>query len=364
LADERQIAIVQNCVESTRRVAKTRRMKNLLVAILFAALSISRAASEKAATATDITDAAKAFLAALTPEQAAKAKFDLTNEERMNWHFIPRERKGLTMKDMTPAQDNLAFALLGSTLSQRGFMKATTIMSLEQILLDMEQGRGPKRDPENYFVSIFGEPGSKAWGWRFEGHHMSFNFTLAGDKLASASPNFLGTNPGEVKTGPRAGLRVLGREEDLGRKLVTSLKPDLQKIAIYTNVAPSEIISSTNRPARLISPDGLAASKLNADQKEVLWELVKEYVFRYREDVAREELEKIHATKADKLFFAWAGGLEKGQPHYYRVQGPTFLIEYDNTQNNANHVHAVYRNLENDFGGDMLKRHYDASHSK
>jgi hypothetical protein len=340
-------------------VRQNRRMKKLLFAIVVAALSMSRAAAQNSS---DITEAAKAFLAALTPEQAAKAKFEMNNEERMNWHFIPRERKGLTMKDMTPAQDNLGFALLGSSLSQRGFMKATTIMSLEQILLDMEQGRGPKRDPENYFFSIFGEPGSKAWGWRFEGHHQSFNFTLSGDKLISAAPNFFGSNPGEVKTGPRAGLRVLGREEDLGRKLVQSLKPELQKLAIYTNVAPSEIITSTNRPARHVSPDGVAASKFNAAQKEILWDIIKEYVFRYREDAAREDLEKIHATKPDKITFAWAGGLERGQPHYYRVQGPTFIIEYDNTQNNANHVHAVYRNLENDFGGDMLKRHYEASH--
>ena len=335
-------------------------MRKLLFAFIVAALSIGQAPAQNSS---DVTDAAKALLASLSPEQVSKIKFEMNSEERMNWHFIPRERKGLTMKDMAPAQDNLAFALLGSCLSQRGFMKATTIMSLEQILLDMEQGKGPKRDPENYFFSIFGEPGAKVWGWRFEGHHQSFNFTLAGDKIISAAPNFFGSNPGEVKSGPRAGLRILGREEDLGRKLVTSLKPDLQKSAIYTNVAPSEIITSTNRPAKHVSPDGVAASKLDAAQKEILWDIIKEYVFRYREDAAREDLEKIHAVKPDKIFFAWAGGLERGQPHYYRVQGPNFIIEYDNTQNNANHVHAVYRNLDNDFGGDMLKQHYDASHA-
>jgi hypothetical protein len=336
-------------------------MKNLLFALLVAVLSVGRLQAQNTS---DITDAAKALLAALSPEQISQIKFDLASDERFNWHFIPRERKGLTMKDMAPAQDNLAFALLGSSLSQRGFMKATTIMSLEQILLDMEQGKGPKRDPENYFFSIFGEPGSKTWGWRFEGHHQSFNFTLSGDKIISATPNFFGSNPGEVKTGPRAGLRILGREEDLGRTLIKSLKPDLQKLAIYTNKAPSEIISSTNRPAAHITPDGVAASKLDAAQKEILWDIIKEYVFRYREDAARDELEKIHALKPDKIFFAWAGGLERGEPHYYRVQGPTFLIEYDNTQNNANHVHAVYRSFENDFGGDVLKRHYETSHSK
>jgi hypothetical protein len=336
-------------------------MRNLLFAIVIAAFSLGRIQAQNTS---DITDAAKALLSALTPEQATKAKFDLDNQERFNWHFIPRERKGLTMKDMNSAQQRLAFALIGSAMSQRGFMKATTIMSLEQILLDMEQGKGPKRDPENYFISIFGQPGDKVWAWRFEGHHMSFNFTMAGDKIASATPNFFGSNPAEVRTGPRAGLRILGREEDLGRKLVKSLKPELLKVALYTNKAPSEIITSTNRPAAHLAPDGVSAAKFDAAQKEVLWELIKEYVYRYREDAAREDLDKIHASGPDKIFFAWAGGLERGEPHYYRVQGPTFLIEFDNTQNNANHVHAVYRTFQNEFGEDILKRHYETSHSK
>jgi hypothetical protein len=193
---------------------------------------------------------------------------------------------------------------------------------------------------------------------------MSFNFTMAGDKIASATPNFFGSNPAEVKTGPRAGLRILGREEDLGRSLVKSLSPDLLKVALYTNKAPSEIITSTNRPAQHLAPDGVAASKFNAAQKEILWDIVKEFVYRYREDAARPDLDKIHATKPDKIFFAWAGGLERGEPHYYRVQGPTFVIEYDNTQNNANHVHAVYRTFQNEFGEDILKHHYETSHSK
>src|SRR5688572_16057742 len=342
-------------LKPARGEVQTQCMKNLLVAILCAA-SVSNFAAEGSG---DITQAAKALLATLTPEQAAKAKFELASDERFNWHFIPKERKGLNLKEMTPAQDNLAFGLLGSTLSQRGFMKATTIMSLEQLLNDTEQGRGPKRDPELYFVSIFGEPGAKTWAWRFEGHHMSSNFTLAGDKIISATPSFYGSNPGEVREGARKGLRILGREEDLGRKLVKALSAEQQKVAIYTNKAPADIITAADRKARLLTPDGLALSKMNSAQKEMLWEVVKEYVYRHREDSAREDLEKIQKTKADKIFFAWAGSTELGQGHYYRVQGPTFLIEYDNTQNNANHPHAVYRSLENDFGDDVLKRHYD-----
>ncbi len=334
-------------------------MKKLLYA---AGLSLSLLAQAFAGPAAEIADAAKNFLAALTPEQAAKAKFEMASGERVNWHFVPKERKGLSMKDMTPAQDHLAYGLLGSTLSQRGFLKATTIMSLEQILLEMEKGSGPTRDTENYFVSIFGEPGAKVWGWRFEGHHMSFNFTIAGDKIVSATPSFYGSNPGEVKTGARKGLRILGREEDLGRKLVKALSAEQQKTAIYTNKAPADIITGADRKARLLTPDGIASSKLDAGQREMLWEIIKEYVFRHREDAAREELEKIQALSAEKIFFAWAGGTELGEGHYYRVQGPTFLIEYDNTQNNANHPHAVLRSIDNDFGDDVLKAHYDADH--
>jgi hypothetical protein len=336
-------------------------MKNLLLAALILFGFVAQAAAQNAA---EVTTAAKALLSALSQEQAAKAAFDLNSTERVNWHFIPKVRNGLPVRDMQPFQQNLAFALLGSTLSQRGFMKATTIMSLEQILLEMEQGKGPKRDPQNYFVSIFGQPGAANWGWRWEGHHQSFNFTLQGDKLVSATPNFLGTNPGEVKDGPRKGLRVLGREEDLGRELVKSLNPELQSIAIYTNKAPGDIITGADRKARLLSPDGVPSSKLNAEQKQLLTEIIKEFVFRYREDAARDELEKIQKEPADKIFFAWAGSTERGQGHYYRVQGPMFLIEYDNTQNNANHVHAVFRDLQNDFGDDILREHYETDHKK
>ena len=336
-------------------------MRTLFVIALIAFASTARALVEPGA---EVTSAAKAFLAALTPDQATKAKFQWTDGERFNWHFIPKERKGLPLREMTTGQQPLAFALLNATLSQRGFLKATTIMSLEQILLETEQGRGPKRDPANYFVSLFGEPGGKTWGWRFEGHHQSFNFTMAGDKIISGTPSFYGTNPAEVREGPRKGLRVLAVEEDLGRELAKSLTDDQKTLGIYTNVAPKDIITMTNRVLAFLEPAGLPMSKMNTKQQETLSNLIKEYVYRYREDAARSELEKIQGADQSKIYFTWAGPTEPGQGHYYRVQGPTFLIEYDNTQNNANHGHAVMRNLQNDFGDDILKRHYDQNHSK
>jgi hypothetical protein len=313
-----------------------------------------------------MSDAAANFVAALDQEQTAKAVFEIKDAERFNWHFIPRERKGLPFKEMTPAQRALAHALLSSALSQRGLIKANTIMSLEQILFDMEQNRGPKRDPERYFFSIFGKPGaSSSWGWRVEGHHLSLNFTIVDGTEVSVTPSFMGDNPGEVRSGPRKGLRVLAAEEDYARSLVSSLSDDLKKIAIYTNTAPSDIITGAERHARVLTPKGVTLAQLNQAQSDLFWNVIKEYVYRYRSEIADVELSKIAKAAHSDLYFAWAGELERGKPHYYRVQGPTFLMEYDNTQNNANHVHAVWRDLEHDFGDDLLRRHYDETpHTK
>ncbi|MEK7675957.1 MAG: DUF3500 domain-containing protein [Verrucomicrobiota bacterium] len=310
--------------------------------------------------AEDMAEAAANFLAALTPEQQAKATFDLKHEERLNWHFIPRERQGLPFKELTPAQRPLAHGLIATALSQRGYLKVATIMSLEQILLELEQGKGPKRDPELYYLSIFGQPGAKAtWAWRVEGHHLSLNFTVVNGQHVSVTPSFFGSNPGEVRSGPRKGLRVLAAEEDLARQLVQSLSEEQKPVAIYTNTAPSDIITSADRKARLLSPDGLALGKMTKPQADQLWNLIREYVYRYRPELADQDLKKITAAGPDKIFFAWAGSVQPGQPHYYRVQGPTFLMEYDNTQNNANHIHAVWRDLQNDFGEDLLRKHYE-----
>ncbi|MBI3853639.1 MAG: DUF3500 domain-containing protein [Verrucomicrobia bacterium] len=325
---------------------------SLFLAIVFRASAHSPAE--------EMSDAANNFLASLTSEQQAKARFELRDEERKNWHFIPKERKGLPIKEMTPAQRNLAHALLASGLSQRGYAKAVTIMSLEDILRELEQGKGPARDPERYFVSIFGKPGDKeTWAWRVEGHHLSINFTIANGNDIAATPSFMGTNPAEVRQGPRKGLRVLAVEEDLARQLVKSFNDEQKKTAIYTNTAPADIITGAERKARILATTGLPASRMNKDQSKLLLELIREYVYRHRAEVADRDLEKIRKAGFSKVYFAWAGGLERGEKHYYRIQGPTFLMEYDNTQNDANHIHAVWRDFENDFGDDLLRRHYE-----
>jgi len=314
----------------------------------------------------DMAAKANEFLGSLAPDQKAKASFELKSDEREDWYFIPRARKGLTLKDMKPEQRNLAMALLHSGLSDHGFSKATNIMSLELILRALENGKGPTRDPEMYYVSIFGKPeATGTWGWRVEGHHISANFTIVNGELFSGTPSFLGSNPAEVRQGPRTGTRVLSDEEDLGRALVKALSDDQRKTAIFETTAPKEVVTGNKHKVTPLDRVGLAGASMSADEKAQLRKVVAAYVERLRPELATSDMQRIEKAGWDKVYFGWAGGIEKGDPHYYRVQGPTFLLEYDNTQNDANHIHAVWRDFDNDFGEDLLRRHYrDVPHEK
>jgi hypothetical protein len=320
------------------------------------------AAYNRTNTASVMTEAANRFLASLTPEQKAKATFKFDDAERVNWFYVPIERKGLPLREMSPYQKHLASALLSAGLSQSGYMKAVTIMSLEDVLKMMEKDSGERRNPEKYYFSIFGTPGDDAtWGYRVEGHHVSQNFTVVRGKVVDA-PAFFGDNPAEVRVGQRSGLRTLAAEEDLGRDLIASLDAEQKKVAIVDATAPKDVLTTNGRTAALKGqPNGLIASKLNAKQFEKLNALLGEYVNNVPQQVAaaREDLVK----KAGKnIYFAWAGGVNKGDPHYYRIQTSSFLIEYDNTQDNANHIHSVWRENTGDWGEDLLKEHYDQSH--
>jgi len=309
-----------------------------------------------------ITENAGRFLASLTPEQAQKARFTFADDERLNWHFIPKERKGLPLREMTPPQKHLAMSLLNSALSQRGFTKATSIMSLEDILRQLEKDDGERRNPEKYYFSIFGDPSEKGtWGFRVEGHHLSLNFTLINGRVVG-SPNFYGTNPAEVREGPRKGLRVLHAEEDLGRDLLASLTPEQKGVAIIDKEAYKDILTMASRKASIEGPPkGLQATKLNARQRTLLNTLIEEYTRNMPDDVAQAR-EALIKKAGNDIFFAWAGVEQKGGPHYYRIQAPDFLIEYDNTQNGANHIHSVWREFKGDWGDDLLAQHYKASH--
>jgi len=321
------------------------------------------AAGNRSHTPLVMSNAANALLNSLSPEQKAKAVFTFNDEERLNWHFIPRERKGLSYKLMTPEQRPLALSLLSSSLSQQGFIKATSIMSLEEILKIQEKNTPPgRRDPENYFFSIFGTPSETGtWGFRFEGHHVAMNFTIVNNKVAS-SPMFYGTNPAEVKEGARKGLRVLGNEEDLGRELLKSLTAEQRKAAVVAEVALKDIITMASRKAALDGqPTGLSAAKMTPKQRILLQNLLEEYANNVPEQGAAARREQIKKAGTN-INFAWTGGAERGEGHYYRVHAPSFLVEYDNTQNNNNHVHAVWRDFNGDFGYDLLGNHYQSSH--
>ncbi|HEY1341214.1 MAG TPA: DUF3500 domain-containing protein [Bryobacteraceae bacterium] len=340
-------------------------MKNTLLrlSLVGACLVLLMAAYQRTDSASVMTQSAKAFLAALTPEQRTKAVMAFDDDKRLDWHFIPKpERKGLTIGEMKPYQRALAQALLAAGLSQQGYIKATSIMSLEDVLRIMENGKGPLRDPERYFFTIFGEPTDHGtWGYSVEGHHISQNYTVVNGKVVGA-PSFFGANPAEVREGPRAGLRVLAGEEDLARDLMQALDENQRKIAIVDQTAYKDIITMASRKASLEGkPSGLQASKMNKTQLELLNRLLDEYAANMPEQLADARRDQIRKAGTN-LYFAWTGVIEKGGPHYYRIQAPTFLVEYDNTQNGANHIHSVWRDLEGDFGMDLLKQHYQSSH--
>jgi len=309
-----------------------------------------------------ITQAANHFLDSLTPEQKNIAMIAFDSDERQNWFYTPVPRKGLQVREMSPYQKRLAAALLAAGLSQQGFIKAETIMSLEEVLRLQEKDDGERRNPEKYYFSIFGTPSdSKPWGYRVEGHHVSQNYTIVGGKVAG-TPSFFGSNPREVLTGPRKGLRVLAQEEDLGRALMESLTADQQKTALVDKEAYKDILTTNSRKAALKGqPSGISAKQLNDKQFGLLTDLLNMYADNMPEQLAAARMQRVKAAGRN-IYFAWAGVVEKGGPHYYRVQSPTFLVEYDCTQDKANHIHSVWRDFNGDFGEDVLKDHYASSH--
>ncbi len=307
--------------------------------------------------------AAHNFLKSLNADQKAKASFEFTDEERENWHFIPLDRKGLKLSELTGVQTHFAYALLASGLSQKGVVNASTIMSLEAILADLENDP-VKRDTLKYYIAVFGEPSSKretgVWGWRFEGHHLSLNYTIINGNVVS-TPAFFGTNPAIVKKGPRRGTRPLGRMEDQARSLMTSLK-EAGKPVVFSEKAPRDILSSQDRVAERPESQGVKGADMTAEQKKILLAVLREFASNGRQEITGPAMKEI-SESVDDLQFAWAGGLAKGDPHYFRVVGGgAFMVEYANTQNDANHAHAVWRLFNGDFGRDVLKEHLDEEH--
>ncbi|HCE02728.1 MAG TPA: hypothetical protein DEQ98_05755 [Acidobacteria bacterium] len=308
--------------------------------------------------ATGMTTAAIKFLDTLSDEQERAARFPFDGEDRFDWHFIPRERKGVPLKTMTATQRSAALDLLRTALSEDGFTKAESIRQLEQILFELE-GRDI-RDPDLYFFMVFGEPTTGGtWGWRYEGHHLSHNWTIVNGSAVAASPQFFGTNPAEVRDGPKKGQRVLGSEEDQARALLASLNMTQKASAMLSEEAPRDVLTSNEREVAMLDDLGVSHADMDASQRGVLWSIIEEYAMAQPAAVAEQRLAEVRTAGLDNIKFGWMGGAARGEPHYYRIQGPTFLIEYDNTQGQANHVHSVWRDFEGDFGRDLLAAHYE-----
>ncbi len=332
---------------------------------LFLLLITSRGQAQSSTDKNNAAAAAKQFLQTLDADSRKQANFDWTDAERFNWNFVPMARKGLPLKAMNEQQRKAALHLLQTCTSTQGYKKATSIMAMETVLKALEN-RGPDdhyRDPINYYFSIFGEPGlQKPWGWRVEGHHVSLNFTAVNNSLVAGTPAFFGSNPGIVPSGPEKGKQILKEETEVAFELLHALdKTQLSQAMIATD-APREIITGNKRKAMLLDPPGLPYSKMTSSQQQLLKHLVAVYVDNYTKLMADILLKEITAAGWDKMSFAWAGASAWGGGHYYRIQNPAILIEYDNTQNNGNHVHTVLRDLQHDFGEDLLQEHYQTAH--
>jgi len=362
-----------------------RHVRFRIIAVFLCAVAMT-AAHQWSKTEHLMVDAANRFLDSLRADQKAATLFDFDTKERLKWHYFPErgfrqeyghDRRGITFKQMDHTQRLLAQGLLSTGLSQLGFVKAVTVIALEEVVRILEDDKTGHRDAENFHFSIFGKPSPMGtWSWRVEGHHLSLHFTIKNGKLVSSTPTFFGANPHEVPQGPHKGMRALAKEEDLARTLLKSLDSKQLRQAIFLDVAPYDIVTMASLRAKLEGePQGLAASKMNKRQVEMLMALVEEYANNMSPEIVAERMKAVREVAPDKVYFAWAGSIERTPPqpvvigkpttgnraekgNYYRVQGPAFLIEYDNTQNQSNHSHSVWRDFQADFGLDVLALHH------
>lgn len=342
-------------------------MKVLRLFAIFAAVgtlaAVALISKDEAPASTQMADAADKFLASLTEEQRKKAMFDFDDAHRVGWFFTPQQdnktkmatRKGLRFEELTAEQKKLALDLLRAGTSKTGYNQAITIMSLENILKNTEKKGAMIRNPEWYFISIFGKPSKTGkWGWRFEGHHLSVNFTIDRGEIASMTPYMFGANPAEVKDGPKKGLRALPEIEDLARDLYKSLSDDQKKVATVALDKLPEVAENT-KAATPGDPLGIVASTLTEAQQATLMKLLKAYTDRMPESVGNAEYNSVKQAGLGKVYFSFAGDPTPGKGYKYRVHGPSFLVEFLNVQadgsgNPANHIHSVWRHLPSDFG--------------
>ncbi len=305
-----------------------------------------------------MAQAAQALIASLDEPQLAKLRWPFDSDERFNWHFIPRERQGLPLKEMNDRQRAAAFALLRAGLSEKGFTKAETVRSLEDVL--RAASGSAIRDRDLYFFTIFGDPASGTWAWRYEGHHLAQNWTIVKGRAVATTPAFFGANPAEVREGPMKGTRALAAESDLAWQLLASLTDAQRKEAVIADTAPRDIITAAERRVAMLEHVGVAASTLSEEQRGVLISLIEEHASSQSPALATARIGRVRSSGPESVRFAWMGATTRGPGvgYYYCIQGPAFLIEYDNTQNDANHQHVVWRDFDGDFGADLLAGHY------
>jgi hypothetical protein len=355
----------------------------VLIALSTLALSV---AYEPAKTEALMAGAAGHFVESLDRMQAMGTVFKFDSPQRTAWHYFPEPgftdeygyvRNGITFHKMNPKQRHFAYGLLSSGLGRAGFGKAMNVMALEEIVRAIEDDHTGYRDADSFHFSVFGEPSLTGdWAWRVEGHHLSLHYLIKNGELVSASPTFFGANPHESPQGLHKGFRALSSEEDLARALIKSLDASQRKTAIFDKAAPYDIITMADDRAKLDGdPQGLAASEVSDKHYEQLLDLVAEYAYNMPPEVAARRMKMARETPREKLFFGWAGDIERAAPqpikigskttenrhiagNYYRIQSPEFLIEYANTQNQANHSHSVWREFDGDFGYDVMAAHY------
>ena len=342
-------------------------MKNIfLIGILATSSVLAKEPTKAAATplqkvTAEMAEAANAFLTSLDDKQTAKAAFPFKTQQRENWGFVPRKRKGLPLTELNEKQITLVRNLLKTALSDPGLKKVDAVMALETFLGEIEK-RPDFRNPKAYFTSIFGKPSATGtWSWRYEGHHLSLNYTVVEGKTVAVTPSFFASNPGEIMIEHKMkGNRPFHAEEDLARALTLTLK-ESGKDVVFSEKPPGEILTAEDRMVKQLKPVGILATQMTAAQQQALMKLIAEYATRHRKELADSDISKIKADMKN-LRFGWAGGLKRGEPYYYRIQGTTFLVEVANVQNKGNHFHGVWRDSSNDFGHDLLGDHVGHEH--
>ena len=314
-----------------------------------------------AGAAREMAQACSQFLESLNPEQKATATYRYEDGERVFWYYPPMNRHGLALRDMDAEQKKLAFAIMAAGLTEHAYKRSTQIIDHELVLGPLEQEAGKitfARDPDLYYFTVFGEPaGDDPWGWRAEGHHLSLHFSIWGDQVISTTPFFFGANPAEVRKGPKTGLQILGSREDVAFELMESMDAAQRSRALLYGTAPYDILTFNATRASLPPEEGLAASRMSGTQRETLISLVTEYVSQVRPELSEKKLASIREQGIDRLHFAWGGPVQRDEAHYYRIHGGNFVVEFDNRQDGANHIHSVWRDVENDFANDVLREH-------